>query len=143
MATVIRMRRGGRTHAPYYRVVVADSRTRNRGPVIEQIGIYQPAARPEPKIEIDAVKALEWLQKGAEVSDTVRSVFQQKGIMKALADGKKPEDLAPAPQEPQGSSEEAAPEAATAEPAPSETVAPAAGQEADPEAAPAQDSPEE
>ena len=118
MATVIRMRRGGRTHAPYYRVVVADSRTRNRGPIIEQIGIYQPAARPEPKIEVDTAKALEWLQKGAEMSDTVRSVFRQKGIMKAMAEGKKPEDFAQEVQAPSGeTASEAAPVVEAAAPA--------------------------
>ena len=48
MATVIRLQRGGRTHAPYYRVVVMDSRNRTRGAVVDQIGTYHPCAKPEP-----------------------------------------------------------------------------------------------
>ena len=58
MATVIRLQRGGRTHAPYYRVVVMDSRNRTRGSIVEQIGTYHPCARPEPTSEIDSEKAL-------------------------------------------------------------------------------------
>ena len=69
MATVIRMQRGGRTHAPYYRVVVMDSRIRDRGRIVEQLGIYQPCARPEPLIEMNQRKALEWLYKGARLSE--------------------------------------------------------------------------
>ena len=46
MATVIRMKRGGRTHAPYYRVVVMDGRSRTKGRVIEEIGVYHPAPGP-------------------------------------------------------------------------------------------------
>lgn len=85
MATVIRLQRGGRTHAPYYRVVVADSRTRGRGPIIDQIGVYHPCARPEPKVEIDQAKALDWLSKGAKPSATVRDVFSRQGLMASSA----------------------------------------------------------
>lgn len=95
MATVIRLKRGGRTHAPYYRIVVTDSRNKTTGRVIEEIGVYQPCARPEPRVEIDAPKALEWLQHGARPSDTARNLFKKHGIMAALAEGKKPEELAP------------------------------------------------
>ncbi len=90
MATAIRMRRGGRRHAPYYRVIVVDSRKRSRGQVIDQIGVYQPCSRPEPVIEIDQDKALAWLAKGARPSDTVRNVFTKKGIMAAFASGGSP-----------------------------------------------------
>ncbi len=81
MATVIRLQRGGRSHAPYYRVVVMDSRNRTRGRVIDDIGVYHPCAKPEPLDEIDATKALAWLSKGARPSDTVRAVLAKKGIM--------------------------------------------------------------
>lgn len=81
MAPVIRMKRGGRTHAPYYRVVVMDSRRRGRGREIEQIGFYHPCAQPEPLSEIDTVKALSWLKKGARLSDTARNIFTKKGIL--------------------------------------------------------------
>ena len=81
MATSIRLKRGGRTHAPYYRLVVLDSRTTGRGRVLDQIGIYHPCARPEPRIEVDTEKALDWLSKGAQPSQTVRSILSQKGVM--------------------------------------------------------------
>ena len=81
MATVIRMKRGGRTHAPYYRVVVADARAKITGRVIEQLGIYHPCARPEPVIEVNREKALEWLGKGAKPSDTVRDILSKMGVM--------------------------------------------------------------
>ena len=96
MATVIRMKRGGRTHAPYYRVVVMDQRDRTRGRVLDEIGVYHPCSRPEPTIELDAGKALDWLYKGAVCSDTARKVLSQKGVMAAFAKGAKPEEFAPA-----------------------------------------------
>ena len=91
MATVIRMKRGGRTHSPYYRVVVMDNRDRSRGRVLDEIGVYHPCARPEALVEIDRNKALDWLGKGARPSDTARSVFTKLGILSAFAKGEKPE----------------------------------------------------
>ncbi len=105
MPTVIRMRRGGRTHAPYYRIVVMDSRKRTRGVEVDVLGIYQPLARPEPKIEIDCQKALEWLYKGAQPSDTARTVLSKHGVMKAFAEGKKPEEFAAPAAEPEAAAE--------------------------------------
>ena len=93
MATTIRMKRGGRTHAPYYKVVVVDSRRRTMGRVIDEIGVYHPCARPEPRTEVDVKRALHWLHEGAEPSDTVRSVLRKKGVMKMFADGVKAEDI--------------------------------------------------
>ena len=81
MATAIRLKRGGRTHAPYYRVVVMDSRAKVTGRVIEEVGIYHPCARPEPKTEINEEAALAWLRKGAQPSNTIRNLFSKKGIM--------------------------------------------------------------
>lgn len=92
MATVIRMRRGGRTHKPYYRIVVQDSRARDRGPEVDTIGVYHPCARPEPLSEVDAHKALDWLAKGAGMSDTARSVLRRAGVLKHFAEGTKPEE---------------------------------------------------
>ena len=89
MATVIRLKRGGRTHAPYYRMIVVDSRTRARGREIDLIGIYHPCARPAPITEVDRAKALDWLFRGARPSDTVRDVLSKKGIMAEFAAGKK------------------------------------------------------
>ncbi len=81
MATVIRLKRGGRTHAPYYRMVVVDSRAKITGRVIEEVGIYHPCARPEPRIEIEEEKILHWLGKGAQPSDTVRNILTKNGVM--------------------------------------------------------------
>jgi len=91
MATVIRMRRGGRTHAPYYRIVVQDSRSRDRGPEVDTLGVYHPCARPEPKMEVDVQKAVDWLEKGAQCSDTARSVLRKLGVFKAWKEGVLPE----------------------------------------------------
>ena len=92
MATAIRMRRGGRTHKPYYRLVITDSRERNRGPEIDTIGIYHPCARPEPLAEVDMQKALEWLRKGAQPSDTAKNLLSKLGVMKHYHDGTTPEE---------------------------------------------------
>lgn len=81
MATVIRMKRGGRSHAPYYRVVVVDSRDKATGRVIEEIGVYHPCAKPAPKTEILEDRALDWLGKGAKPSDTVRNELHRLGVM--------------------------------------------------------------
>jgi len=88
MATVIRLKRGGRRHAPYYRVVVMDSRTRQRGREVEQIGLYHPCARPDPRTEINVAKALKWLAVGAQPTVTVRDILSKKGVLAAFAAGK-------------------------------------------------------
>ena len=88
MATVIRLKRGGRTHSPYYRVVVTDSRAKITGRVIEELGVYHPCARPEPRIELKSDRALEWLGKGAKPSDTVRNLFTDAGVMAEFAQSK-------------------------------------------------------
>ena len=80
MATVIRLKRGGRSHAPYYRVVVTDSRKKDTGRVLEEVGVYQPCARPEPIVEVKEDRVLEWLGKGARPSETVKNILKQKGI---------------------------------------------------------------
>ena len=92
MATAIRLRRGGRTHSPYYRIVVIDSRHRDRGPEIESLGVYHPCARPEPISEVDVHKTLDWLKKGAQPSDTAKSVLRKLGVMKHFAEGTVPEE---------------------------------------------------
>lgn len=91
MATVIRMKRGGRSHKPYYRIVVMDSRTRTGGVEVESLGVYQPCARPKPVIQVDLKKALDWLRKGAQPSDTARTVLSNLGLMKHLHEGTEPE----------------------------------------------------
>lgn len=81
MAVRIRLTRVGSTKNPIYRVVVADSRARRDGRVIETIGHYDPRTEPS-RIEIDVEKAKAWLAKGAQPSDTVKRLLKVKGIDK-------------------------------------------------------------
>lgn len=87
MATVIRLARGGRTHSPYYRVVVQDSRSRTRGPVIEELGVYHPCARPEPVSEVKIDRALAWLHEGARPSATAKTILSKAGVMEKFNKG--------------------------------------------------------
>ena len=92
MATKIRLKRGGRKAKPYYRIVVQDSRARRGGPELDSIGFYHPAARPEPVSEVDVHRALDWLKKGAEMSDTARSIMSKLGVMRHYHEGTVPEE---------------------------------------------------
>lgn len=76
----IRLRRMGMKKAPFYRVVVADSRYPRDGRFIEEIGYYNPATEPA-EIKIDAEKATEWIKKGAQPTDTVKSLLKKSGIV--------------------------------------------------------------
>ena len=79
MATRIRLRRMGAKKQPFYRVVVADSRYPRDGRFIEEIGYYNPLTTPA-EIKIDEEKAIAWMSKGAEPSDTVRSLMKRAGV---------------------------------------------------------------
>ena len=70
----IRLRRMGAKKAPYYRIVVADSRFPRDGRCIEEIGTYDPKAEPAA-ITVDAEKAQQWIKNGAQPTDTVRRRF--------------------------------------------------------------------
>ncbi len=87
MSVKIRMKRMGSKRNPFYRIVVADSRSPRDGRLIEQIGTYAPVAEPVT-LEIDEEKALNWMANGAQPSDTVRNLFSEKGIMKKFHDSK-------------------------------------------------------
>jgi small subunit ribosomal protein S16 len=76
----IRLRRMGRRNRPYYRVVVADSRSPRDGKFIDIIGQYDPLTDPAT-INIDEEKALKWLRSGAQPTDTVRSLLGKLDIM--------------------------------------------------------------
>ena len=76
----IRLRRMGRRNRPFYRVVVADSRSPRDGKFIEVIGHYNPLTDPAT-VTIDEEKALKWLRYGAQPTDTVRSLLSKLGIM--------------------------------------------------------------
>jgi len=75
MAVKIRLRRMGAKKAPFYRVVVADSRYPMDGRFIEEIGTYDPSKNPAD-VKIDAEKAKKWIANGAQPTDTVRSLLK-------------------------------------------------------------------
>ena len=79
MATKIRLRRMGAKKAPFYRVLVADSRSPRDGRFIEEIGYYNPISEPA-EIKINEEKVLKWLQTGAEPSETVKQLLKTTGI---------------------------------------------------------------
>jgi small subunit ribosomal protein S16 len=79
MAVKIRLMRMGMKKAPYYRVVVADSRSPRDGRFIENIGIYHPHTEPS-RVEIDADKARDWLAKGAQPTEAVVNLLAIAGI---------------------------------------------------------------
>src|SRR5690625_7594795 len=87
MAVKIRLKRMGAKKNPFYRIVVADSRSPRDGRSIEQIGTYNPLLDPVV-VKIDEDKALDWMSKGAKPSDTVRNLFSEQGIMKKFHDAK-------------------------------------------------------
>ena len=75
MAVKIRLRRMGAKKAPFYRVVVADSRSPRDGRFIEEIGYYNPVAQPEAEVKIDSEKVEKWLKNGAQPTDVVKRLF--------------------------------------------------------------------
>jgi small subunit ribosomal protein S16 len=76
----IRLRRMGAKKAPFYRVVVADSRYPRDGRFIEEIGYYNPITEPA-EIKIDAEKAKKWIANGAQPTDTVKSLLKRSNIV--------------------------------------------------------------
>jgi len=86
----LRLARHGRKRHAYYHIVAADSRAPRDGKYIEQIGIYDPNTNPA-HIEINFDKALDWLFKGAQPTETVRAILSYKGVlyMKHLLEGVK------------------------------------------------------
>ncbi len=80
MAVKIRLRRMGAKKAPFYRIVVADSRYPRDGRFIEEIGYYDPTKEPSV-VKIDAEKAKQWISNGAQPTDTVRSILKKNEII--------------------------------------------------------------
>ena len=80
MSVKIRLQRHGRKKAPFYHIVIADSRAPRDGKFIEKIGTYNPMTKPAT-IDVDRDKAFDWLQKGAQPTDTVRAILRFKGVM--------------------------------------------------------------
>ena len=81
MAVKIRLRRMGAKKAPFYRVIVADSRDPRDGKFVEEIGYYNPLTNPA-EIKIDEEKANKWLNSGAQPTDTVKALLKKSGIVK-------------------------------------------------------------
>ncbi len=80
MAVKIRLRRMGAKKAPFYRVVVADSRYPRDGRFIEEIGYYDPTKEPSV-VSIDGEKAKSWIANGAQPTETVKSLLKKNGIL--------------------------------------------------------------
>lgn len=81
MAVKIRLRRMGAKKAPFYHIVVADSRYPRDGRFIEEVGYYDPTKEPSV-IKIDEEKAKTWLANGAQPTDTVKALLKIQGIVK-------------------------------------------------------------
>lgn len=84
MAVKIRLRRMGAHKAPFYRIVVADSRSPRDGRFIEEIGYYNPIEQPAV-IKVDEEKAAKWVKNGAQPSDIVKKLFDRTGITEKLS----------------------------------------------------------
>ena len=87
MAVKMRLKRMGAKKAPFYRVVVADSRSPRDGKFIELIGTYNPLVTPA-EVNLNEELALEWLAKGAIPTDTVKNILSKAGIMKKFHETK-------------------------------------------------------
>ena len=80
MAVKMRLRRIGAKKAPFYRVIIADSRSPRDGRFIEEIGYYNPLTEPA-EIKIDAEKAKKWISNGAQPTETVEALLNKSGIV--------------------------------------------------------------
>lgn len=92
MSVKIRLKRMGAKKRPFYRVVIADSRSPRDGRFIETVGTYNPISQPA-EIKLDETKILSWLSNGAQPSETVRNLLSESGILAKHAEsksGKKP-----------------------------------------------------
>lgn len=76
----IRLRRMGAKKAPFYRIVVADSRYPRDGRFIEEIGTYNPMAA-EAEVKINSERAQQWIKNGAQPTDTVRDILKKAGVL--------------------------------------------------------------
>ena len=80
MAVKMRLTRIGAKKAPFYRVIVADSRSPRDGRFIDTIGTYNPLTNPST-VNVDADRAQEWIKKGAQPTDTVRGILKKAGVL--------------------------------------------------------------
>ena len=87
MSVKIRLKRMGSKKRPFYRIVVADSRSPRDGRFIETVGTYNPLTDPET-VTLKEEKVMNWLNNGAEPSDTVRNILSRNGVMKKFHEAK-------------------------------------------------------
>ncbi|MCF6515083.1 30S ribosomal protein S16 [Lactobacillus sp. S2-2] len=87
MSVKIRLKRMGSKKRPFYRIVVADSRSPRDGRFIENVGTYNPLLESD-KVTLEEESIMNWLQNGAQPSDTVRNILSDAGIMKKLHEAK-------------------------------------------------------
>ena len=87
MAVKIRLKRMGKKQKPFYRIVVADARSKRDGEAIEELGYYSPTTNPI-EIQIDKEATLKWLNNGAIPTNTVKSLLSKKGILKTIHEEK-------------------------------------------------------
>jgi small subunit ribosomal protein S16 len=87
MSVKIRLKRMGAKKAPFFRIVVADSRSPRDGKFIESVGTYDSTVNPVV-VKIDEEKIIDWMNKGAQPTDTVRNLLTKNGTMKKFADAK-------------------------------------------------------
>ncbi len=87
MAVKIRLNRMGAKKNPFYRIVVADSRSPRDGRFIEVLGNYDPSQKPAV-VNVDEDKVLDWMNKGAQPTDTVKNLLSKQGLMAKFAEAK-------------------------------------------------------
>ncbi|KRM13108.1 30S ribosomal protein S16 [Paucilactobacillus suebicus] len=87
MSVKIRLKRMGSKKRPFYRIVVADSRSPRDGRFIETVGTYNPLIEPA-EVKLEEENIMQWLNNGAQPSDTVRNILSNAGIMKKFHDEK-------------------------------------------------------
>ncbi|MFZ2353067.1 30S ribosomal protein S16 [Paucilactobacillus nenjiangensis] len=87
MSVKIRLKRMGSKKRPFYRIVVADSRSPRDGRFIETVGTYNPLVEPA-EVKLEKEDIMQWLNNGAQPSDTVRNLLSQAGIMKEFHESK-------------------------------------------------------
>ena len=87
MSVKIRLKRMGSKKRPFYRIVVADSRSPRDGRFIETVGTYNPLTYPET-VTLKEEKVMNWLNNGAQPSDTVRNILSRNGVMKKFHEAK-------------------------------------------------------
>jgi small subunit ribosomal protein S16 len=140
MSLKLRLARGGAKKRPYYRIVVADSRSPRDGRFIEQIGMWNPLLPKDnaERVKVDAEKAKAWLDKGAQPTDRVARFLSEAGLVEWKA-GSNPNKAKPGKKAQERTEERAAKDAAKAEAA----AAPAPVKEAPAEEAPAEQAPAE